>query len=203
MVGEILSARRLKRIVAFAVVQLLVVISCGLATSVPLPVQGDVTQGFHANHNGIDIAAPIGTPIYNIEEGEITVAGGNDPRGFGSYVEVLGKSGHRHIYGHVNAFHVSIGQWVRAGDHIADVGNRGQSSGPHVHWRVTTPQGNGMDPLAFEMPPEPEPTPEHDHPVPPVVVPPAPGELAAQILAMLQAAWQEIQRHLPQVMPVG
>lgn len=166
----------------------------------PLPTDGALTQGFHSGHNGIDIAAPIGTPIYSVEAGRITVAGGNDPTGFGMQVDMEGESGFVHTFGHVNAVHVSVGQWVDAGQHIADVGNRGQSTGPHVHWRVTTPEGNGMDPLAFE----PLPAPEQDHPMPPIEPPPGiPGDLAAQILAMLQAAWQELLRHLPPVNPTG
>lgn len=167
----------------------------------PLPTDGALTQGFHPGHNGIDIAAPIGTPIYSVEAGRITVVGGDDPAGFGMQVDMEGESGYTHTFGHVNAVHVSVGQWVDAGHHIADVGNRGQSTGPHVHWRVTTPQGAGMDPLAFE----PLPAPEHDHPTPPVELPPGvpPGDLAAQILAALQAAWQELLRLLPPINPTG
>ena len=127
--------------------------------------------------------------IYAVEEGEVVAASGNDPAGFGLYVTIRGaRSGCLHTYGHVNAFYVSAGQWVEVGYHIADVGNRGSSTGPHLHWRVTTPQGNGMDPLQFELPPEPD---LDDHPQPPLELPGDPNDLALMIFRLLQQAWQE------------
>lgn len=165
------------------------------AFAVPPPVDGILTQGFHSGHNGVDFAAPIGTHIYAVEEGEVIAASDDDPKGFGLYVSIRGaRSGCVHTYGHVNAIYVEVGQWVAAGDHIADVGNRGSSTGPHLHWRVTTPSGDGMDPLQFELPPEPD---LDDHPEPPVELPPTPGlpeDLGLRVFLLLQQAWQDWMR---------
>lgn len=173
---------------------LLAFAACTRAQAGPLPTEGTLTQGFHSGHNGIDIAAPIGTPIYAVAAGWVTMAGGNDPGGFGLQVDVLDEAGFVHTYGHVNDYCVAKDEWVEAGQQIATVGNRGQSTGPHVHWRVMTPQGYGMDPLQFEPPPRPEP----EHPTPPVSPPPgSPDDLGERIFAMLLAAWQEFLRLLP------
>jgi murein DD-endopeptidase MepM/ murein hydrolase activator NlpD len=52
-------------------------------------------------------------------------------------------------YGHVNKFFVKVGQKVAAGEVIAEVGNRGDSSGPHLHIEVTTPAGRKIDPRGW------------------------------------------------------
>ena len=52
-------------------------------------------------------------------------------------------------YGHNNTNAVRVGQQVRAGDRIATVGNRGNSTGPHLHFEVTDPTGNTVDPLKW------------------------------------------------------
>jgi murein DD-endopeptidase MepM/ murein hydrolase activator NlpD len=87
-------------------------------------------------HSGIDIAAPIGTPIYAPEGGVVVQAG--PASGFGLAVAVQHGDGTITLYGHVNQFFVSVGQAVSAGQQIAEVGNRGQSTGPHLHFEVHT-----------------------------------------------------------------
>lgn len=183
-----------QRILVTGASALVAVLLVALAFASALPVDGKITQWFHSNHNGVDIAAPIGTPIKNVEDGVVTIAGGNDPGGYGWYVQVLGDSGYVHEFGHVNAFHVQEGQRVQAGDHIADVGNRGQSTGAHVHWRVIPPQGGGMDPLSYEPP-------RHDEPEPEPIIPPVPPTGIEHYLEQLiRQIWEEIQRH---TMPVS
>ncbi|MGY1650940.1 M23 family metallopeptidase [Geodermatophilus sp. SYSU D01119] len=102
------------------------------------PTTGRVTSCYGARwgtmHYGVDIAAPIGTPIYAPEPGVVLQAG--PASGFGLAVYVQHDDGSITLYGHVNSFSVSAGQVVRAGEQIAEVGNRGQSTGPHLHFEV-------------------------------------------------------------------
>jgi murein DD-endopeptidase MepM/ murein hydrolase activator NlpD len=103
-----------------------------------VPTQGRVTscygQRWGTMHSGVDIAAPIGTPIHAPEGGVVLHAG--TASGFGYAVAVQHGDGTITLYGHVNEYFVSAGQVVSAGQHIADVGNRGQSTGPHLHFEV-------------------------------------------------------------------
>jgi murein DD-endopeptidase MepM/ murein hydrolase activator NlpD len=98
-------------------------------------VAGRVTSCYGSRwgttHYGIDVAAPIGTPIYAPEGGVVLDAG--PANGFGQAVYVQHPDGVVTLYGHVDTFTVRAGQVVSAGQQIATVGNRGQSTGPHVH----------------------------------------------------------------------
>ena len=89
-------------------------------------------------HRGIDLAAPIGTPILAAHDGVVTDAG--PASGFGLWVVVDGvdPTGQPFstVYGHNNRNLVTAGQQVSAGQQIAEVGNRGQSTGPHLHFEV-------------------------------------------------------------------
>ncbi|WP_236831068.1 M23 family metallopeptidase [Blastococcus sp. KM273128] len=100
--------------------------------------QGRVTSCYGARwgtmHLGIDIAAPIGTPIYAPEPGVVLQAG--PASGFGLAVAIQHPDGVITVYGHVNQFFVSPGQVVSGGQQIAEVGNRGQSTGPHLHFET-------------------------------------------------------------------
>lgn len=90
-----------------------------------------------AMHNGVDIAAPIGTPIYAPAGGVVLDAG--PANGFGLAVYIQHPDGTITLYGHINQYFVSAGQQVAAGQLIAEVGNKGQSTGPHLH--IETHQG--------------------------------------------------------------
>jgi murein DD-endopeptidase MepM/ murein hydrolase activator NlpD len=85
-------------------------------------------------HGGVDIAAPIGTPIYAAHSGVVARAG--TATGFGYAVYIRGDDGAVTVYGHVNEYFVRVGERVVAGELIAEVGNRGQSTGPHLHFEV-------------------------------------------------------------------
>ena len=104
------------------------------------PTTGRVTSCYGSRwgtlHAGIDIAAPIGTPIYAPEGGVVVFAGAAS--GFGLAVAVEHSDGTTTLYGHVNQMFVSEGQAVSTGQQIAEVGNRGQSTGPHLHFEVHT-----------------------------------------------------------------
>jgi murein DD-endopeptidase MepM/ murein hydrolase activator NlpD len=102
------------------------------------PTSGRVTSCYGSRwgtlHAGVDIAAPIGTPIYAPEGGVVLQAG--PASGFGLAVAVQHSDGAITLYGHVNQMFVSAGQVVTRGQQIAEVGNRGQSTGPHLHFEV-------------------------------------------------------------------
>jgi murein DD-endopeptidase MepM/ murein hydrolase activator NlpD len=103
-----------------------------------MPTAGRVTSCYGPRwgtmHQGVDIAAPIGTPIYVPEGGVVLQAG--PASGFGQAVYVQHADGQITLYGHVNQFFVSAGEVVSAGQQIAEVGNKGQSTGPHLHFEV-------------------------------------------------------------------
>ncbi|MFI1464768.1 peptidoglycan DD-metalloendopeptidase family protein [Nocardia carnea] len=112
---------------------------------------GSFTSGFGARwgvqHLGVDIAAPIGTPIYAVADGEIIDAG--PAAGFGMWVRVLHADGTITVYGHVDTTTVSVGEYVLAGDQIATMGNRGFSTGPHVHFEVWLNGSDKIDPIPW------------------------------------------------------
>jgi len=85
-------------------------------------------------HYGVDIAAPIGTPVYAATAGVVQRAG--SATGFGLAVYIRGNDGAVTVYGHVNRYFVTAGERVAVGEEIAEVGNRGQSTGPHLHFEV-------------------------------------------------------------------
>jgi murein DD-endopeptidase MepM/ murein hydrolase activator NlpD len=111
-------------------------------------VSGRVTSGFGARwgraHKGLDIAAPIGTPIHAPLAGEVVASG--PASGFGLWVRVRHDDGTVTTYGHVNRALVRVGERVEAGQEIAEVGNRGHSTGPHLHVEVQTPGGATVNP---------------------------------------------------------
>ena len=113
------------------------------------PALGAFTSGFGARwgvtHYGIDLAAPIGTPIFAFTDGVVEESG--PASGFGMWVVLRHADGTRSVYGHINRSLVSVGQTVSAGEEIAEVGNRGQSTGPHLHFEIWDAAKNKMNPL--------------------------------------------------------
>ncbi|WP_197074724.1 M23 family metallopeptidase [Rhodococcus sp. MEB064] len=103
-----------------------------------LPAKGAYTSGFGprwgTTHNGIDIAGPIGTPILSVADGQVIEAG--PASGFGLWVRVRHDDGTVTIYGHVDTIIAVAGQRVAAGQQIATMGNRGDSTGPHLHFET-------------------------------------------------------------------
>jgi murein DD-endopeptidase MepM/ murein hydrolase activator NlpD len=115
------------------------------------PALGRLTSLFGARwgvtHYGVDIANAIGTPIYALTDGVVDESG--PASGFGMWVVLRHPDGERTVYGHVNRSYVTPGQQVRAGEHIADIGNRGFSTGPHLHLEVWAPDGTKLNPLPW------------------------------------------------------
>ncbi|CAA9272987.1 MAG: possible peptidase of M23/37 family [uncultured Blastococcus sp.] len=85
-------------------------------------------------HAGIDLAAPLRTPEKAVMDGIVLEAG--PASGFGLAVYIQHDNGDVTVYGHMDSILVEAGQVVRAGDTIALLGNRGQSTGPHLHFEV-------------------------------------------------------------------
>ncbi|MFF0609061.1 M23 family metallopeptidase [Nocardia tengchongensis] len=121
------------------------------APGVVKPVDGQLSSGFGmrwgAMHYGIDFADPIGTPIHSVMGGTVIDAG--PASGFGLWVRVKQDDGTTAVYGHVNDMCVNVGQRVNTGDVIASVGNRGNSTGPHLHLEIWDAADNKMDPLPW------------------------------------------------------
>jgi murein DD-endopeptidase MepM/ murein hydrolase activator NlpD len=119
-----------------------------------LPVDGArLTSGFGSRwgtlHAGIDLAAPMRTPEYAAMDGVVLKAGAAS--GYGLVVYIQHENGDVTVYGHMDSILVEEGQVVRAGDTIALLGNRGQSTGPHLHFEVHVGGMNGekIDPLPW------------------------------------------------------
>jgi murein DD-endopeptidase MepM/ murein hydrolase activator NlpD len=85
-------------------------------------------------HYGLDMAAPLGTPIYSAIDGVVLEAG--PASGFGNAVYIQDEDGNVHIYGHMRYYSVQEGQIVHAGDKIALVGSEGFSTGAHLHYEI-------------------------------------------------------------------
>jgi murein DD-endopeptidase MepM/ murein hydrolase activator NlpD len=115
------------------------------------PTIGRLTSVFGARwgtaHNGIDIAGDIGTPIYALTDAVVEEAG--PASGFGLWVVLRHTDGTQSVYGHVNRMFVDVGQEVRAGEQIAEIGNRGYSTGPHLHLEIWGADGTKMNPIPW------------------------------------------------------
>ncbi|NQY01324.1 MAG: M23 family metallopeptidase [Flavobacteriaceae bacterium] len=116
------------------------------------PTKGVITSGYGPRwgrmHRGIDIAAPVGTPIVSSAPGEVITVGW-DSGGYGKYLKVRHPDGSVTLYGHNSRHLVRRGQKVEQGQKIAEMGNTGRSTGPHLHYEIR-PLGKGpQDPMAF------------------------------------------------------
>lgn len=113
------------------------------------PVAAEISQGYHDGHDGVDLAAPIGTPIFAAGPGEVTESG--PASGYGQWVRIKHPDGSVTEYGHMFERFVAVGDTVTEGQRIASVGNEGQSTGPHLHFEAHIDGGTGFgdDPLAY------------------------------------------------------
>jgi murein DD-endopeptidase MepM/ murein hydrolase activator NlpD len=116
-----------------------------------MPTKGIPTSGFGYRwgvlHGGIDLANSIGTPIVAVSDGVVMDAG--PAAGFGLWVRLRHNDGTVTVYGHVNTINCNIGERVMAGDEIATIGNRGNSTGPHLHFEVWLNGTNRIDPVPW------------------------------------------------------
>ncbi|HEX8094575.1 M23 family metallopeptidase [Jatrophihabitans sp.] len=100
-------------------------------------------------HDGIDLAGPLGSPIVAVGDGVVVEAG--PAAGFGMWVAIRHANGDYSIYGHMYRCYVRVGDHVRAGQHIADIGANGRSTGPHLHFGIAhgKPTGPFIDPVPW------------------------------------------------------
>jgi murein DD-endopeptidase MepM/ murein hydrolase activator NlpD len=115
------------------------------------PTVGHLTSLFGSRwgraHEGIDIAGPIGTPIYALTDAVVEESG--PATGYGLWVVLRHTDGTQSVYGHVNRTFVKEGERVKAGEEIAEIGNRGYSTGPHLHLEVWSSDGSKINPLTW------------------------------------------------------
>ena len=117
------------------------------------PTDGFISSGYGLRwngaefHQGIDIAAEMGTPIVATADGVVTIAGWN-AGGYGNMVDIDHGSGVSTRYGHASAVVVTAGQRVRRGQIIAYVGSTGHSTGPHLHYEVRL-SGQPVNPSSY------------------------------------------------------
>lgn len=93
-------------------------------------------SGEWKNHNGIDLAAPVGTPVYAVKDGGVSVCIKNDPT-FGNYIILSHDRGKMtSVYAHLSKINVELNQTVKKGDIIGYVGQTGLATGPHLHFEI-------------------------------------------------------------------
>ena len=102
------------------------------------PVTGRVK-----NHDGLDLAAPEGTPVYAAQSGTVTETG-NDSI-YGNYIIVRHEGNWASLYGHLSKIEISLRSTIQTGQLIGRVGSTGQSTGPHLHFELRQ-NGRAQDP---------------------------------------------------------
>jgi murein DD-endopeptidase MepM/ murein hydrolase activator NlpD len=104
-----------------------------------------VLGGMHA-HKGIDLAAPVGTPVYATADG--TVERADWFSSYGRYVAIEHGSALETRYAHMSRLAVAAGQHVNKGDIVGYVGTTGRSTGPHLHYEVRV-AGEAVNPIPY------------------------------------------------------
>ncbi|MCW5698873.1 MAG: M23 family metallopeptidase, partial [Rhodospirillales bacterium] len=105
--------------------------------------------GYSRMHQGVDFAAPIGTPIFAAGDGRIAEIGRKS--GYGKYARITHHAGYATAYAHMNRFARGLraGSKVKQGQVIGYVGNTGRSTGPHLHYEVLL-NGKQINPMLLK-----------------------------------------------------
>ncbi|WP_240544731.1 DUF5930 domain-containing protein [Paracoccus sp. AK26] len=121
-----------------------------LPLAMPVKQSFRYTSGFGRRwgraHEGIDMAAPVGTPIHATGDGVVIYAGRLGA--YGNLIKIQHELGVETRYGHLSRIRVKTGQRVSQGELIGDMGNTGRSTGPHLHYEVRM-KGRAVDPMSF------------------------------------------------------
>ena len=129
----------------------------GVAVPSRMPVDNvTLTSGFgmrnhpvlrrRQQHNGVDLAAPTGTPVYATADGMVGKA--KYFGSYGNYVQIEHGGALQTRYAHLSSYTVRNGDTVRKGDLIGYVGSTGRSTGPHLHYEVRV-EGKAVDPRPY------------------------------------------------------
>ncbi|MDR0463574.1 MAG: M23 family metallopeptidase [Treponema sp.] len=110
----------------------------------PYGMRNDPFTGERSMHQGIDFAAPEGTPVYAIADGTVTAAG-FDPV-YGNYIIISHSNNWTSLYGHLQIIVTALRSEVKSGNLIGRVGSTGQSTGPHLHFELRQ-DGRAFDPM--------------------------------------------------------
>ncbi len=125
------------------------------ASGFAVPVVGRISSGFgwrnvsvngNRYHGGLDLAAPTGTQVKAARSGVVTLAGWWGT--YGNVVVLDHGDGSETRYAHLSAVAVRVGQALRQGDVLGQVGSTGASTGPHLHFEVRF-DGRAVDPLPY------------------------------------------------------
>ncbi len=105
-----------------------------------------ITQYYHLGHHAIDIGGKIGTPIYAIEKGQVTLSGWST--GYGNNIIVDHGGGQKSRYAHFSKLYVKKGAFVEKDQQIGEMGSTGWSTGPHLHIEINI-NGINVNPLQY------------------------------------------------------
>jgi murein DD-endopeptidase MepM/ murein hydrolase activator NlpD len=123
------------------------------APTIPLPLSWPLTVHVVGSpfgprgdrwHTGIDLPAPLRTPVYSARAGEVVWAGWRGAYGF--LVTVAHGHGERSMYAHLSRIDVRVGVWIGEGVRVGLVGATGDATGPHLHFEVRV-RGAAADPM--------------------------------------------------------
>lgn len=109
-------------------------------------VRADPFNGHQSQHDGVDIASSMGSPVSVVAEGVVSHSG--ERAGYGLLVEITHESGLITRYAHTSAVLVRVGDRVKKGQAIALVGTSGRSTGPHLHFEVVR-NGVSVNPMRY------------------------------------------------------
>ena len=112
----------------------------------PFGMRTHPITGEYKMHNGIDMAAPEGTPIYAAKGGQVSIAAYSASAG--NYVQINHGAGNRSVYMHMTGYTVKPGQYVAQGQLIGYVGNTGASKGNHLHFGISL-NGSYVNPVGY------------------------------------------------------
>lgn len=116
----------------------------------PIKDKHRFTSGFGPRwgrmHNGLDFAAPHGTPIYASADGVVIFAGRQSA--YGRLIKIKHDFGYETRYAHLSKIRVKNGQRVSRGERIGDMGNTGRSTGTHLHYEIRS-NGKAVNPMNY------------------------------------------------------